>query len=159
MSFAKLDPSLHRPSAARVSKRLDEDPQVVTALKSLQKAVAAQQAAAGALIYKMCASAQGRPGQAPLVCSECGLVPDAERLSKSAFCPSCLVGFTEKKAPTHIDDHVRDEDELDDHMNDGERKWRGVATKATGVPFGRAKSRVRAVKSSHGGRLDGGRLT
>src|SRR5438445_3139938 len=126
--------TLYRP--VRKSKVLT--PEAMRAVKACMAATRENIAKVQQLVYAKVAQAQGRAGMAPMYCWKCGYTPDASELAKSAFCPSCLTGFIERRAPV-VDGYVPDEAELDDEMDPDERKRRGVAAK--GVAFGRVKSR------------------
>jgi len=130
---------------------------VEAARERLRKAFAENQR----VFFDLVCKCQGRqPSEGFVLCakSECSKVPSSEDLRKyGQTCPSCSAPLVERRA-SRVDDCVPDEAELDDHMTDDERRRRGVAASATGVPFGPVKSKVRAVKSASGGRLDGQRI-
>src|SRR3989442_7169917 len=109
----------------------------------LLEAVARNQAAVQILVEAKVASAQGRAGQAPLLCAKCRFVPDATELSKSAFCPSCLTGFVERG---------------DGWPAAPETSRPESDRRATGVPFGKGTPRIRSTKSAHAGAIDGQRI-
>src|SRR2546422_3401718 len=120
------------------------------AFKRLEDAFLAKQTAFHSLVVR----AQGRSpevGDGFLICNttECSKVPSLEQsLKNGEVCPSCGGDLVERRAP-HL---------MSDDMDDDERKRRGVAVTAKGVPFGAVKQRIKSVKSAHGGRLNGRRI-
>src|SRR3989442_604489 len=143
-------------------------------IKQMLEAVARNQAAVQILVESKAASAQGRPGQAPLLCAKCRFVPDATELSKSAFCPSCLTGFVELRAESRPAPEMSPESawraqawaEGPECPGVPFERWQGpqqprtaeLDRPATGIPFGKGTPRVRSVKSRFAGRIDGRRI-